>query len=95
MWLLAAGVSEVDATRGPRFSMESMMVQAAIEGQGVALAKTVLVDGDLAAGRLVMPFDLSVCDPLNFSYFLVSPAQTAQVPKVAAFRTWVLSEAAG
>jgi LysR family glycine cleavage system transcriptional activator len=95
MWLLAAGVSEVDATRGPRFSMESMMVQAAIEGQGVALAKTVLVDGDLAAGRLVMPFDLSVCDPLNFSYFLVSPAQTAEVPKVAAFRTWVLSEAAG
>jgi LysR family glycine cleavage system transcriptional activator len=95
MWLLAAGVPEVDATRGPRFSMESMMVQAAIEGQGVALAKTVLVDGDLAAGRLVMPFDLSVCDPLNFAYYVVSPTQTAEAPKVAAFRTWVLSEVAG
>ncbi len=95
MWLLAAGVSKVDATRGPRFSMESMMVQAAIEGQGVALAKTVLVAGDLAADRLVMPFDLSVCDPLNFAYYVVSPTRTAEVPKVAAFRTWVLSEAAG
>ena len=94
MWLLAAGVSEVDATRGPRFSMESMMVQAAIEGQGVALAMTVLVGGDLAAGRLVMPFDLSVCDPLNFAFYVVSPTRTAEVPKVAAFRTWVLSEAA-
>ncbi len=95
MWLLAAGVSEVDATRGPRFSMESMMVQAAIEGQGVALAMTVLVGGDLAAGRLVMPFDLSVCDPLNFAFYVVSPTRTAEIPKVAAFRTWVLSEAVG
>jgi LysR family glycine cleavage system transcriptional activator len=95
MWLLAAGIPEIDATRGPRFSMESMMVQAAIEGQGVALAKTVLVGDDLAAGRLVMPFDLSVCDPLNFSYYVVCPTRTAEEPKVAAFRTWVLSEAAG
>jgi len=95
MWLLAAGVSEVDATRGPRFNMDSMMVQAAIEGQGVALAMTVLVGGDLAAGRLVMPFDLSVCDPLNFAFYVVSPTQTAEIPKVAAFRTWVLSEAVG
>ncbi len=94
MWLLAAGVTEVDATRGPRFSMESMLVQAAIEGQGVALAKSVLVAGDLTASRLVMPFDLSVCDPLDFAYYVVGPVRTAEVPKVVAFRDWVLSEAA-
>jgi LysR family glycine cleavage system transcriptional activator len=68
MWLLAAGARDVDASRGPRFSMGGMAVQAAVEGQGVALASSVLVADDLAAGRLVKPFELSLCAPVDFAY---------------------------
>ncbi len=94
MWLLAAGVHDVDYMRGPVFSMESLALQAAMEGQGVALVSSVLAGHDLAAGRLVMPFNLSVCDPLDFRYFVVTPKRTAELPKVAAFRGWLLAQAA-
>ncbi len=92
MWLLAAGINDIDFTRGPVFSMKSLALQAAIEGQGVALASSVLVADDLAAGRLVVPFDVSVCDPLEFAYYIVVPKRTAGLPKVAAFRGWLLDE---
>jgi len=95
MWLLAAGVSDVDFTRGPVFSMKSLALQAAIEGQGVALASSVLVADDLSAGRLIMPFDVSVCDPLDFAYYVVVPKRSANLPKVAAFRGWLLDEIRG
>jgi LysR family glycine cleavage system transcriptional activator len=94
MWLLAAGIHDIDFTRGPVFSMTSLALQAAIEGQGVALASSVLAGDDLAAGRLVMPFDLSVCDPLDFAYHIVVPKRTADLPKVTAFKTWLLDEVA-
>lgn len=93
MWLLAAGVRDVDATRGLRFNQESMVVQAAIDGQGVGLGSNVLVADDIAAGRLVRPFDLSLADPLDFSYYVVCPETAVDRPKVAAFRAWVIAEA--
>ncbi len=80
--------------RRPRFSVHGMALEAAIEGQGVALASHANVDHDLAAGSLVVPFDVSVCDPLDFAYYIVSPERTAEIPKVAAFRAWVLAEVA-
>ncbi|MDH3474204.1 MAG: transcriptional regulator GcvA [Rhodospirillales bacterium] len=95
MWLLAAGLPDVDPTRGPRFSMSTMAIQAAIEGQGVALAEEIIVADDLAKGHLVRPFDLSLSDPMNFAYYVASPEATAGQPKVAAFRDWVLAEARG
>jgi LysR family glycine cleavage system transcriptional activator len=91
MWLQAAGVSSCDLTRGPTFSMASMAVQAAIDGQGVALVGHVLVADDIAAGRLVRPFELSF--PINFAYYIVSPLITAERPRVVAFREWLLEEA--
>jgi LysR family glycine cleavage system transcriptional activator len=94
MWLLAAGIHDIDFTRGPAFSMRTLALQAAIEGQGVALASSFLVADDLAAGRLVVPFDLSVCDPLDFAYHIVVSKRTAALPKVAAFKNWLLGEIA-
>jgi LysR family transcriptional regulator, glycine cleavage system transcriptional activator len=94
MWLLAAGIHDIDFTRGPVFSMNSLALQAAIEGQGVALASRLLAADDLEVGRLVMPFDLSVCDPLDFAYYVVIPKRTANLPKVVAFRTWLMGEIA-
>jgi LysR family glycine cleavage system transcriptional activator len=92
MWLRAAGVTGVNAERGPRFSADSMTVEAAVEGQGVALASGALVEGDLRAGRLVRPFPPSVCQETAFSYYLVYPEARAQETKVTAFRDWVLAE---
>jgi LysR family glycine cleavage system transcriptional activator len=94
MWLRAAGVDGVDAERGPRFSMEGMAVQAAVEGQGVALASGSLVGDDLKAGRLVRPFPPAAGEATAFRYYLVYPEATAANPKVAAFRAWVMDEVA-
>ena len=93
MWLLAAGLHDIDPTRGPRFTMENMAVQAALDGQGVALIGDVLVADDLASGRLVRPFGPSLSTPLTFSYYLLSAKDSAEQPKVAAFRDWLLDEA--
>ncbi len=93
MWLLAVGLHDIDPTRGPRFTMENMAVQAAIDGHGVALVGDMLVADDLAAGRLVRPFDPSLSTPLTFSYYLLSAKDSAEQPKVEAFRDWLLEEA--
>jgi LysR family glycine cleavage system transcriptional activator len=92
MWLRAAGVDGVDPERGPRFSADSMAVDAAIEGQGVALAGAALVDGDLRAGRLVQPFPPSITQATAFCYYLVYPEAKAGDAKVSAFRDWVMAE---
>jgi LysR family glycine cleavage system transcriptional activator len=94
MWLLAAGVGDVDPTRGIRFKQTALVIQAAIEGQGVALGNTSLVGHDLTAGLLVRPFDLSLKASPRFAYYLVSPRATSDRPLVAAFREWVLQEVA-
>ena len=92
MWLLAAGLHGIDPTQGPHYTMESMAVQAALDGQGVALVGDVLVAGELAAGRLVRPFDAALNTPLSFSYHLISAPDSEQQSKVAAFREWLLAE---
>lgn len=92
MWLMAADLHDINSTKGPHFTMESMAVQAAIDGQGVALIGDILVASDLAAGRLVRPFDSSFSTPLTFSYYLLSAKDSAEQPKVAAFRDWLLEE---
>jgi LysR family glycine cleavage system transcriptional activator len=91
MWLLAAGVEGIDASRGLQFSLYSLCVQAAIDGQGVVLGNTSLVAYDLAAGRLVRPFELAL--KVQFAYYVVSPRSTSELPLVKAFREWLLAEA--
>jgi LysR family glycine cleavage system transcriptional activator len=92
LWLELAGVEGVDAGRGPIFTDSGMVVQAAAEGQGVALGRAALAAWDLAAGRLVRPFDVSM--PSDLAYYLVCPEATAERPRVAAVRAWLLAEAA-
>ncbi|MBS1143489.1 MAG: transcriptional regulator, LysR family [Proteobacteria bacterium] len=90
-WLASAGIRNVDAERGPRFSNAVMAVEAALDGQGVALALKPLVEADVAAGRLIVPFEIAVPSP--FAYFLVMRKAVAQRHSVAAFRSWLLDEA--
>ena len=92
MWLRAAGAEQVDAERGTHFSHSNMALQAAIDGQGVTLGSESLAGDDLAAGRLVRPFDVAL--PLSFAYYLVYPEDTAERSKIAAFREWILAEIA-
>ena len=89
-WLLSAGVKDVDTHRGPVFTDSSMTIQAAVAGQGVALARGALAQDDLTSGNLVRAFKLSL--PVEFAYYIVCPEQTADRPKVVAFREWLLNE---
>lgn len=89
-WLTAAGVQGVDPDRGAIYEDSSMLIQAALAGQGVALARSVLVDDELAAGRLIRPFGFSV--PADYAYYLVCPHYTAERPKLVAFREWLFAE---
>jgi LysR family transcriptional regulator, glycine cleavage system transcriptional activator len=91
MWLRSAGVTGIDAERGPRFTQHSMVLQAAVEGQGVALGSTSHAADDLAAGRLVSPFDF--CMPTHYAYYVVAPRERAKDPAIAAFRDWLVEEA--
>ncbi len=90
-WLKAAGVSDVDPNRGPAFTDSSMLLQAAVDGQGVALGRSALAQDDLVAGRLVRPFALSL--PSEYAYFVVYPEHTANRQKIRAFRDWLFAEA--
>ncbi|MEM7406094.1 MAG: transcriptional regulator GcvA [Pseudomonadota bacterium] len=90
-WLRKAGVSNVDTSHGPHFSPVQLLLQAAIDGQGVALTMDVLAARDIALGRLVVPFPDQV--PIDYAYYLVTLEETAELPHIASFRHWVLKEA--
>jgi len=92
MWLGAAGVSDVNALQGPRFNQSSLVLEAAIAGQGVALAKAQLAEADLKARRLVRPF--GAARRVEFAYYFVSPPNRSALAKVEAFRRWLRSETA-
>jgi LysR family transcriptional regulator, glycine cleavage system transcriptional activator len=91
-WLEAAGLRDTGAVHGPVLNRASMLIDAAVDGQGIALARTTLAAWDLINGRLVRPFPISL--PLNKTYWIVCPKVTAALPKVTAFRNWLLAEAA-
>lgn len=90
-WLALAGVKGVDLTHGPSFNLLNLAIDAAIEGQGIALGRRAIVQGALADGRLTQPFDIVM--PSENSYFFVCPIEIAERPKIVAFRDWILEEA--
>lgn len=92
MWLAARGVRGVDGNRGPRFNQSSLVIEAAANGRGVALAKRTLAQADLDAGRLVAP--LQIATAVDFAYYLVHTKAKGRLPQVKAFITWITEEAA-
>jgi LysR family glycine cleavage system transcriptional activator len=94
MWMAAAGVDDFDDSRTVVFGTSSELLQAALEGSAVVLAESAMVAGDLAEGRLVRPLELSLRLAPEFAYFLVYPQGAADDPRIAAFREWILAEAA-
>lgn len=89
VWLTAAGVKGVDSSRGVSFDFALAAYQAAMDGLGVALGRNPLVEPDLKAGRLVVPFEFKRSS--DFAYYLVYPPEAIRRRKIKAFRDWVVS----
>jgi LysR family glycine cleavage system transcriptional activator len=92
LWLTAAGLPHtIAARRGLTFDQGFTAIQAAMEGLGVALGRQSLVEADIAAGRLVAPFDTEL--PQDAGYYVVMPEATADTPKIVLFRDWLIASA--
>ena len=93
LWLTAAGLPvSIAARRGLTFDQSFMTSQAAVEGLGVAMGRARLVEADVAAGRLVVPFNVVL--PTDAGYYIVAPEATADTPKIALFRDWLIGSVA-
>jgi LysR family glycine cleavage system transcriptional activator len=90
-WCAAAGLTAVDARRGLQCDNSIMAYETAATGAGLTIARSSLVVGFLAAGRLVRPFAAEV--PTAEDFYLVSPTSAAGDAASAAFRDWLLKEA--
>lgn len=93
MWLKAAGVDDAQAAHGMSFSTNVLALEAAIAGHGVTLAYSTTAAADIAAGRLVRLFSLSLPD--TFAYYIAAAPDALERPKVRAFRDWLRQEADG
>jgi len=89
-WLDAAGASGVNASRGTHFSLPDHGLQASIDGAGVVLGWRSLAAKDVAAGRVVEPFDLTLS--LGSSFYLVYPEAHSLRSNIAALRDWLVQE---
>ena len=90
-WLAKAGIVGTDLKAGTLFNQSSMAIDAAVDGQGIALARSALAARDLISGRLVRPFREALEAP--YAYWIVCPKSAADLPKISLFRNWLLQEA--
>lgn len=90
MWLAAAGVRNIETRRGMRFREGTLLIDAALRGQGVALAGDIGVKDAIETGALIKPFELSI--PQEFSFYLVCLESTVEQLRIKAFRQWILTE---
>ncbi|MDG4894504.1 MULTISPECIES: transcriptional regulator GcvA [unclassified Mesorhizobium] len=93
-WFEAAGVTGHDLAKRPGSSMgaQAYEANAAMAGHGVAILTRALFKNEIADGRLIQPFDLVGDD--GHAYWLVYPTARRNVPKIRAFRDWILAEIA-
>jgi len=91
-WLDATGIPNADVSHGPVLNRASMVIDAAVDGHGVGLARTTLSAWDLINGRLVRPFAHAL--RLSRTYWIVCPRATTTLPKITNCRDWLLAEAA-
>jgi LysR family glycine cleavage system transcriptional activator len=89
-WVALAGAPGLRGARNLAFDLHLTALQAAMDGAGVALGPSPLVEADLAAGRLVAPFTPRL--HLDGGYFIVTPEEAADRPKIRAFRDWLLAQ---
>jgi LysR family glycine cleavage system transcriptional activator len=95
MWLAARGLDHIDGRRGVRLNQSSLVIEAALAGKGVALAKQQLAASDIRSGRLVAPFAGEAQQPLHFAYWLIWRRGRTVSPGLKAFMDWLRDEAGG
>ena len=88
LWKEAVGLGHIEPRAQLTFNDASLVMEAALAGQGVALGRKTLVEEELRAGRLVRLWDLDA--PYEFAYYLVYPQEVMERPQAAAFREWIL-----
>ena len=91
-WFEAAGLADVHMADGPRFPDSNMAIEASKDGLGIALARTAHITDELATGKLVRLFDVEC--PSSVAYYLVCSEGHEDQPRIAAFRKWIIGEAA-
>lgn len=91
-WLTAAGEPTLKAAQNLEFDAIVMAYAAAIDGFGVALGRTTMVQPDLDAGRLVRPFDLDM--RTEAGYYFVTPKGWEKRSNIKRFRDWLMAEVA-
>ncbi len=87
VWLKANNIKGIDLNRGPRYSSSNIVLQAALSGQGIALANEALVKDDIERGHLIQVLSLDV--NLGTNYWIVTPNQNSKLKKVIAFSNWL------
>ncbi|MBR0799938.1 transcriptional regulator GcvA [Bradyrhizobium jicamae] len=91
-WLAKAGVSGVMPRKGLKINNSAAVLQAAIEGHGVALARSILAQDDIAAGRLIRLFP-KINVQASLAYYVVYRSEASNLPRLTAFRDWLFAEA--
>jgi LysR family transcriptional regulator, glycine cleavage system transcriptional activator len=93
-WFTARGLAEPAGTRHHQLTDSGLLVEAAVRGQGVALARWSLIQDELSAGRLERVFPRLEPLEVGYGYFLVGLRETFRKPAIASFREWLLAEIA-
>lgn len=91
LWLVSAGVPDVDWPAGPAFTDARDLIEAAVAGQGMALVRASMIRNELLEGRLVQPLPAKL--KIDFAYFLVYPPGALDRQDCAIFRNWLVDEA--
>lgn len=89
-WCAAAGIKVSLSQQGTHFHDSGLVLAAVADGMGIALLARQLVGPDVEAGRVTLPFNISI--PSAFSFYLAIPERVAQRREVMAFRDWILAE---
>jgi LysR family glycine cleavage system transcriptional activator len=91
-WLAVNGIKKPPRARRTELTDSSMLIEAALSGQGVGLARYSLAADELAAGRLVLAFPKAESLSTGLAYYLAAPRESLRRPVVVAFRDWLIEE---
>lgn len=93
-WLQRAGAMRMEPSRGMQVNNSAAVLQAAIDGHGAALARSVMARDDVKAGRLVRLFP-QITLASELAYYMAYPTENASSRKLQVFREWLMQETAG
>jgi len=92
-WWASQGMSEIKQSQEIRVDTRFLGLQAAVDGLGVAMARTPYADDDLRAGRLVAPFAAQVST--GWGYYLIWPERKAKLDSLVRFVAWAKEQCNG